>query len=255
MSIDIRAAWEVDPGPDWVPCPLGGDAYAIHPEGIIRRVRRGPGARLDTFMRGSVLASGHRHITLRVGGRSVRRYMHQLVALAFIGPPPGPGYEVDHINRDPADNRVGNLRWVTHKQNQWNRGGQGKINGDSDIPLILHMMQDGKTQAVIAKHFGVSQPCINRVANRARRGAIDGMAEAVRLANGAPERPAPEWFAKLGATADAIVADYQSDEHPTMAHLAERYSLKVHQVSVVLAVAGVPPLRGRRKLMPTAATG
>lgn len=31
-------------------------------------------------------------------------------------------FEVDHINRDKADNRLCNLREVTKSQNQWNRG-------------------------------------------------------------------------------------------------------------------------------------
>lgn len=45
-----------------------------------------------------------------------RKYIHVLVAKAFI-----PNYDnkpcVDHINGDPRDNRVENLRWCTHKEN------------------------------------------------------------------------------------------------------------------------------------------
>ena len=39
-----------------------------------------------------------------------------LVATAFI-PNPHNLPQVDHINKDPTDNSVGNLRWVTHIQN------------------------------------------------------------------------------------------------------------------------------------------
>ncbi len=48
----------------------------------------------------------------------VRMPMHQLV----LGLCAMPGRDIDHINRDPADNRRGNLRVVTHAQNLMNSG-------------------------------------------------------------------------------------------------------------------------------------
>lgn len=49
-----------------------------------------------------------------------QRYrVHRLVA-SFI-PNPNNYPEVDHINRDPSDNRISNLRWVTREMNIANR--------------------------------------------------------------------------------------------------------------------------------------
>lgn len=39
-----------------------------------------------------------------------------------------PTLEIDHINRDPLDNRIANLRLATRQQNGWNRkGGKGNF--------------------------------------------------------------------------------------------------------------------------------
>lgn len=49
-------------------------------------------------------------------------YVHRLVALAFLGPPPrdelGP-YEVDHLDFDRMHNTVNNLRWLPKNTNAW----------------------------------------------------------------------------------------------------------------------------------------
>ena len=45
--------------------------------------------------------------------------VHRIVAETFIENPRG-CREVDHLNRNKLDNRVENLRWVTHEENQAN---------------------------------------------------------------------------------------------------------------------------------------
>lgn len=49
-----------------------------------------------------------------------RPYVHQLVALAFIGPRPvvpGVAYEIDHLDGDKANNRLDNLQYVPRSLN------------------------------------------------------------------------------------------------------------------------------------------
>ena len=45
-------------------------------------------------------------------------YVHRLVAFAFIGPPPNKlAWQVHHLDGDPSNNRLENLKYVTHQQN------------------------------------------------------------------------------------------------------------------------------------------
>ena len=48
--------------------------------------------------------------------------IHWLVWTAFVGPRPerGSGLVIDHIDRDPMNNKLSNLRVVTLSENQYN---------------------------------------------------------------------------------------------------------------------------------------
>ena len=61
--------------------------------------------------------SGHLGVPLCLDGIKTRHRIHVLVAEAFIGPRP-PGLEVRHLDGDPTDNRVSNLRYGTASDNR-----------------------------------------------------------------------------------------------------------------------------------------
>lgn len=64
----------------------------------------------------------------RADGRRMKRYVHQLVAAAFIGPCPD-GLECCHFpDRDPSNNRPGNLRYDTRRNNLADRYVHGTMN-------------------------------------------------------------------------------------------------------------------------------
>ncbi len=54
---------------------------------------------------------------IRIGGKIYK--VHRLVAETYL-PNPENKLEIDHINRNPSDNRVENLRWVTRTENNRN---------------------------------------------------------------------------------------------------------------------------------------
>ena len=64
--------------------------------------------------------SGQYRIALSNLGAVMRYSVHRLVAEAFVEKPVGKDV-VDHIDRNPANNRASNLRWVTQRENCWNR--------------------------------------------------------------------------------------------------------------------------------------
>lgn len=59
---------------------------------------------------------GHKRVALYKDGNFERFMVHRLVAQVFI-PNPENKPEIDHINTIRDDNRVENLRWVTHLEN------------------------------------------------------------------------------------------------------------------------------------------
>ena len=59
-------------------------------------------------------------VMLPIEGKQIKKYIHRLIAEAFIPNPLGKE-NIDHIDGDPINNSLDNLRWVTHSENQHNR--------------------------------------------------------------------------------------------------------------------------------------
>ena len=65
------------------------------------------------------ICNGYYAYHLRCSGKTVKAYLHRLIAEAFI-PNPKNYPQIDHINTVRTDCRIENLRWCTSKQNQNN---------------------------------------------------------------------------------------------------------------------------------------
>lgn len=64
-------------------------------------------------------SKGYLRVQLKKDGTEERRFLHRLVAEAFIPNPDSKG-EVNHLDNVPTNNGVENLEWVTHKENmEW----------------------------------------------------------------------------------------------------------------------------------------
>ena len=84
--------------------------------------------RMKTGMRaGSLKPGGYWTYTWRKDGRLTSRSCHTLVAELSGQLCPGPGYEVDHKDRDKNNNTIENLRWVTHSEQNCNRKSRSAV--------------------------------------------------------------------------------------------------------------------------------
>lgn len=68
----------------------------------------------------SVDEYGHMSVRLGVDKKGYTMAVHRLVLMAFVGMPPC-GYEACHLNGIASDNRIENLRWDTHYNNNQDR--------------------------------------------------------------------------------------------------------------------------------------
>lgn len=62
---------------------------------------------------------GYHHVNLYKEGKQKTCKVHRLVANAFI-PNPENKTQVDHIDSYKTNNKINNLRWVSHQQNSFN---------------------------------------------------------------------------------------------------------------------------------------
>jgi len=122
---------------------------------------------------------GYKFVLLCPGPRRCK--VHRLVAVAFLGPPPFPRAEVNHKNGLPADNRVENLEWCSHRQNmQHQYRVLGKVGGpaphgeqhwksmltEADVRAMRFLASRGIGNPELARLFGVRPQTVGRIINR-----------------------------------------------------------------------------------------
>ena len=102
--------WAVIPGTD--------ECYEVSHRGRVwSRPRLGT---LGGIMAGSTTPDVYRQVQLHCYGKMSNFRIHQLVALAFLGPTPE-GLEICHKDGDQLNNDVSNLKFGTHRRNTQER--------------------------------------------------------------------------------------------------------------------------------------
>ncbi len=115
---------------------------------------------------------GYLHVVLTINKKRYNKYVHRLIAQAFI-PNPENKPCVNHINGIKTDNRVENLEWATQLENHIHASNmglkaKGSANGNSKLTSedVLAIRLDARSLREIAKSYGVYFTVIGKIKRR-----------------------------------------------------------------------------------------
>lgn len=119
-------------------------------------------------------SKGYEVASLSKSGDVTWKRVHSLVLQSFRGPRPD-GHVCRHLNGDPADNRIENLKWGTYSENEKDKArhgtsSAGESNGrakleEADVVAMRKEHADGKSVSKISKDYGLSKCQVYRIAH------------------------------------------------------------------------------------------
>jgi hypothetical protein len=152
---------------EWRPV-VGSTNYEVSNHGRVMSYARSKSRLLS-------LGSGTGYYTASINRRA--KYVHRLVVEAFIGPAPDETYEVAHIDGNPLNNHVSNLRWATHSENLADRVRHNthlrgertsKVLTWEQVREMRALLADGMSQLAASRKYGVSRTTVIRIARHER---------------------------------------------------------------------------------------
>jgi hypothetical protein len=177
-------------GVSWRPIVGAGYRAGIYEVSEDGRVRgpRGP-------MAIQMSNSGYPFVRISYAGRQKSRFIHQLVADAFIGPRPA-AHDVDHIDHDRLNCRRENLRYLSTKENRADGAristGNAKLT-QADVDAIRALPRPGKrgktgerspnSLQAIAARYGMSIGAIQNIISGASWPLTDTRSIETKLAD------------------------------------------------------------------------
>ncbi|MFW6226570.1 MAG: NUMOD4 domain-containing protein [Bacteroidota bacterium] len=147
------------------------------------RIKSFKGNKEGTIVNGSTLR-GYRILTIKLkDNRNTTKYIHKLVAEAFIEREHEQQEHVIHLDYNKMNNKVSNLKWVTkktmyehHKLNPNYKKGHinnAKLTETEVIRLKLKLKRSKNKLYKIAKEFGITHTQLNRIRRGENWGHID----------------------------------------------------------------------------------
>lgn len=124
----------------------------------------------------------YKSVNLHKDGKGVCLNIHRLVAQAFLANPEN-RTEVNHIDEDKYNNKLGNLEWATRSENalhsvkkfRGENSGTAKLT-EKDVLGIKQMLSDGRlSQHEIAEFFEVTNHTIHKIKMGKNWGWLTGL--------------------------------------------------------------------------------
>lgn len=138
--------------------------YQVSDFGRVRSFRRGKPKILKHWF-----ADGYPYVSPRVNGKTLKRSVHSLVALVFIGPRPD-GYETCHNDGNRGNPSANNLRYATCRENNFDKRRHGTFALGEETSCaklttadILNIRLDDRVQTAIARSFNISQQQVSKI--------------------------------------------------------------------------------------------
>lgn len=165
---------------------VGFHGYRVGSDGSVwsnrPRTGKGPFTEWRSLSLHADKRSGYLKVDLHDGKKRFNRYVHRLVAEAFLGKCPE-GMECCHgPDTNRSNNSPGNLRWDTHRNNLFDREKTGTVPRgdshyatkikDSDVVLARSMCESGSSIKEIANRFGVERSTVCQILNRTKRRSV-----------------------------------------------------------------------------------
>jgi hypothetical protein len=136
--------------------PLPNTKYQISSSGLVKS----PSGQI---LQGQITAKGYRRFTIYESGVASSRSGHSLVMEAFVGPRPK-GMIIRHIDGNPTNNRLSNLQYGTHSQNESDKRTHGTtLLGEKHhrckIPFstVKEIRASSESLRSIAKRFNINK--------------------------------------------------------------------------------------------------
>ena len=169
------------PGETWKPVVGWEGLYEVSSEGRLKTLKRTiqtkhgvlrtRGARV---LKANITNHGYVMATLTRNGCQHYETVHRLVLKAFVGPCP-PGMEACHGNGVRTDNRLINLRWATHSENEADKRlhgtncagskcGSAKLT-ESQVRSIKAMLSRGLFSTAIGRMLGIPASTVQNIKN------------------------------------------------------------------------------------------
>jgi hypothetical protein len=164
----------------WADIPRFEGQYQVSNLGRVKSLQRmrktksnGVAVHKERILKQSTNCNGYKFLTLSRNGVRNFYLIHKLVLISFVSPAEA-GMQCRHLDGNPKNNNLKNLKWGTSQENLLDKIKHGNIPkgekhalsklSENDVLCIRRIYRkQNKSQSQIAKMFGVTQANISSI--------------------------------------------------------------------------------------------